>query len=65
MLSTWYPTVFYGKENYLLINNPKIQPMIKLLHKKIIISALLSGVAMLTAQTSEQTINDNSKRTLE
>jgi len=35
--------------------------MIKLLHKKIIISALFcfQGIAMLTAQTSEQTINDN------
>jgi hypothetical protein len=45
MLSTWYPTVFYGKENYLLINNPKIQPMIKLLHKNHHFGIILSGVA--------------------
>jgi hypothetical protein len=49
------------KRELLLINNPKIQPMIKLLHKKLSFQHYFSGVAMLTAQTSEQTINDNLK----
>jgi Zn-dependent metalloprotease len=54
--------LFYKKDNYVLINNPpNFLLMIKLLNKKIIISALFcfQGIAMLTAQTSEQTINGN------